>query len=225
MREAPALPLEETLRSALAGDEASLRRLAGQLIPIVQRSVAIAVMKMTSRASGDRRQLTLDISQEVMIALFSDGARALRGWNPEKGSPFPRFVGMIAQRRTISALRTKDHQRYRLADDLAEIDEIASTRPPQEARASSRQELGRVLQRLQSSLSPKGLDIFYRLFVDDEPIDEVARGTGMTPNALYIWKTRLAKLLAQLQCELAASTEERSAAVQVPRAVDRGLET
>jgi hypothetical protein len=59
----------------------------------------------------------------------------------------------------------------------------------------------RLLERLREQLSPRGLELFQRLIVDDEPIEALVTATGLTRDALYQWRSRLVKLVRQLAAE------------------------
>jgi hypothetical protein len=115
-------------------------------------------------------------------------------------------VGLVAQRRAISALRGRQHTE-RLSDDLDEVASLTAADAGQredgpEARTASRDLLDKILTRLQATLSPLGLEIFYRTVVHDEPVEEAAAALGITPNAVYVWRSRLGTLVRKLAAEL-----------------------
>jgi RNA polymerase sigma-70 factor (ECF subfamily) len=70
-----------------------------------------------------------------------------------------------------------------------------------EVRAISRQALQGLLDRLRGELSPKGFDVFVRLYVEEQSIETVSGDLGMTADALYAWRTRLSKLVRTLAAE------------------------
>jgi hypothetical protein len=62
----------------------------------------------------------------------------------------------------------------------------------------ARQELARLLDDFRSHLTPKGLDMFYRLHVSSEPIEQICAETGLKPDAVYQWRARLARMARKL---------------------------
>ena len=69
-----------------------------------------------------------------------------------------------------------------------------------------------LLDRIREDLSPTGLELFQRLIVDEEPIDEVSRKVNKSQATLYQWKSRLLKRVRELSAEiLAPPTSEKPA--------------
>lgn len=188
---------------ALAGDGAALRGLCALLTPVVQARVAGVLLRMRAGAGIDRRQEARDLTQEVFLRLFERDGRLLRGWDPARGASLKGFVGLVAQRQAISALRGQA-ENARLSDDLGEVaaDDPGAASAAPDRRAASREELALVLERLQAQLSPLGIELFYRMMVHDEDVAEITRATGMTANALYIWRTRLLALTRKIEDDL-----------------------
>lgn len=204
----PARPTErlnaELLAAALAGDPAEVRALVSALTPIVQARVARVLLRRESAGRGrDVRQELEDLAQEVFVALFADGARLLRLWSPEKGLSLANFVGLLAEREAISILRSGRRSPWTedptLDTDLAES---GGTTEGAEVQLASRQMLQQVLDRVRAALSPKGLQLFLWLLVEQRPVEEVCELAGMTPDAVYAWRSRLGKLLRGIAAEL-----------------------
>ncbi|HET9930174.1 MAG TPA: hypothetical protein VFQ35_05795, partial [Polyangiaceae bacterium] len=55
-----------------------------------------------------------------------------------------------------------------------------------------------------ADLSPKALEMFYRLYVWQEEPEVVARETGSKLEAIYQWRSRLKKEVSQLELKLSA---------------------
>jgi len=195
---------------ALAGAEGAARSLVAQLTPVVQARVARGLLRSRTRTRGrDVRQELEDLTQEVFAALFADDARALRSWDPSRGLSLENFVGLVAERQVASILRsgkrspwTEDPQ-----DDRALEENVEAVLP--ERILESRDLLERLLDGVRTRLSPRGLDLFYRLCVREEAVEAVAQSCKMTPDSIYAWRSRLRRLVRELAEELAA--EERTA--------------
>jgi hypothetical protein len=76
-----------------------------------------------------------------------------------------------------------------------------------------------VLDKALAKLDDRGLLLFQRLVVDEAAVDTVARETGATLAALYMWKSRFARLVRAIERDL--STE---APAPSPRPSQAGLE-
>lgn len=139
------------------------------------------------------------MTQDVLLSLFESGGRALRAWNPERGLSLERFVGLLAHHQVISILRRGRTSPWREeptdGDDLERIS-VGVITP--EAIVGSRERLSRLLDDLRENLSPRGLELFQRLIVDGEDIEEVVATTGLSRDALYQWKSRILRLIRQL---------------------------
>lgn len=182
---------------ALAGHPSSVRALIDHLAPVVSKRIAAVLWQRTHRR--DVGQEVADMTQDVLLSLFESGGRALRAWNPERGLSLERFVGLLAHHQVISILRRGRTSPWREeptdGDDLERIS-VGVITP--EAIVGSRERLSRLLDDLRENLSPRGLELFQRLIVDGEDIEEVIATTGLTRDALYQWKSRILRLIRQL---------------------------
>ena len=200
---------------ALARHPASVRELIGRISPVIERRVASTLWQRTSRR--DVRQEVKDMTQAVFLSLFEDDGKALRAWNPDRGSPFESFVALLAHRQVISILRRGRTSPW--PDEPTEaawIDAEGDDAPAPEAIVASREHLRALLDRIREDLSPIGLELFQRLIVDEEPIEEVSRKFNKSEANLYQWRSRLLKRLRALSAEiLAPPTSEKPAAWRI----------
>lgn len=199
-----ATPSPETLvAQALAGHEPALRALVDGLTPVIQSRVARAVLAARPGLGGQPvRPQVEDLTQEVFLVLFADGGRVLRSWRPELGLSLQNFAGLVAQRRAVSWLRGGKRSQWR---EDPTLDAEAAPDPPAgedvERAAVSREELRLLLGRLKEELSPLGWSLFEQLLVEERPVEEVERRTGMSRDALYAWRSRLRRLARRLLAE------------------------
>jgi RNA polymerase sigma factor (sigma-70 family) len=195
--------IQDEIRLALAGDEPALARLVGKLTPVIQSRVARGLLlRREGRAAGrDVRQEVEDFTQEIFLSLFADDGKALRAWQPERGLSLLNFVGLVAERQTISILRSGKRSPWKEESTLPEdLDRAAPDRGPEEV-AASREELRLLLRRLTEELSPLGRHLFDLLFLRELPPEEVMRQTNMKPDAVYAWRSRLRRLAGRLLAE------------------------
>ncbi|MBK6691289.1 MAG: sigma-70 family RNA polymerase sigma factor [Myxococcales bacterium] len=205
------------LEPALAGDVVARRALMVALMPVVQARVARMLARAPGQHGREPRQELMDLMQEVFLALFEDDAKALRAWAPDRGLSLANWVGLIAERQTVSILRSGRRTPFKeTPTELDDLDDALEPTAGPELGLLSRDLLTRLADRLRETLSPKGLDLFYRLFVEETSVEDVARETGMTADALYAWRSRLAKHIRVLAREL--SPESSKMSVQGPAA-------
>jgi DNA-directed RNA polymerase specialized sigma24 family protein len=192
----------ELVRGALAGEPALLQLLVEKLSPVISRRVTVTLWQ---RNRGDRNptQDVADIVQDVFVSLFQGNGKALRAWDPARGMSLESFVGLLAKHQTISILRNGRTSPWRDdATESADLDGIASASHPPDALVSSRELLRQVLDRLSDRLSPRGLELFHRMVVEEEPLESLAARMGLTREALYQWRSRFSRLARQLASEM-----------------------
>jgi RNA polymerase sigma factor (sigma-70 family) len=201
----------EEVLSALAGDEPALTRLVRRLTPVLQSRVARGLLLWRTGPAAGRniRQEVEDLVQEIFLVLFADDGKVLRSWQPDRGLSLDNFVGLVAERQTASALRSGKRSPWKEEPTLsADLDQASPESGPEEITAS-REELKLLLHRLTEELSPLGRQLFDLLFLRELPLEEVIRQTGMSPDAVYAWRSRLRRLAGRLLDEMSESSPDR----------------
>jgi len=189
---------------ALDGDDEALDGFVRRMTPIVQARVARKLLAYRDRAAGGRdvRQEVEDLTQEVFLALFADGARVLRSWRPERGLSLENFVGLVAERQAVSILRSQRRSPWSSDPTLDETLDAFGSDAVAEREAVSRDTLSRLLDRLTEELSPLGRQLFDLLLVEEVPVAEATARTGLSSDAIYTWRSRLRRLARRLLAEL-----------------------
>ena len=198
------------IRRAVARDRKATHELVGQLSPVIQARAARALVRRRSSAGGrDARQEIKDLTQHVLMVLFAEGGRTLLRWDPEGGASLVNFVGVIAEREIASILRSRRRSPWGEEPtedgDLAELNTID---PGHEERAISKDLLRVALDRVRERLNERGLEMFYWIVIDGHTVDEVCALAGMKPDAVYAWRSRLAKLLRDIAAEISSDSGE-----------------
>jgi RNA polymerase sigma factor (sigma-70 family) len=203
------MPIDpERIRDALAGDRKAIRDLLAVAQPIVRARIASALARRRARPGAMTHDLD-DLTQEVFAALFDDGGRALRGWDPLLGLSFGNFVGLLTQRRVASIMRrSASLPPHELAGSESDVPhELASHETTPENDVASRELLGTLCAAMRRALSRRGLALFEHLYLRDLSIEEVCEDMDMTCYAVYQWRRRLALLarseLTNLEREVA----------------------
>jgi RNA polymerase sigma-70 factor (ECF subfamily) len=201
------------MERALGKDARARRDLVDALVPIVQRRVAIELFRRRWQARGpDLEQEVEDMTQQVFVSLLEGDARALRAWSPERGLPLSEFVSLLAAREVASILRSGRRSPWKedaVADDVMSdyVGAVGADAGP-ELLASARSLGAALVDRLREQLSPKGLELFQLLFVHEREVSDVAQALGMTMDAVYAWRSRIAKLARQIAGELQGEAVE-----------------
>jgi DNA-directed RNA polymerase specialized sigma24 family protein len=196
----------ELVDRALSGDASATRKLVVLVLPVVQARIARTLVRRRTRGGRDIRQEVEDLAQEVFAALFERDGRVLRAWDPGRGLGLASFCGLIAEREVASILRSG--RRSPWAADPTDADILEKEVAPDrdfEARLATREQLELLVDRVREALSPLGLEMFERLVVQEETVESVCSGTGMKPDAVYAWKSRLGKLVRKIAREIAIS--------------------
>lgn len=188
---------QELIRSAIDGDSRSMRQLVHELTPVIR----VAVTSVLSRAPGRRQahQEIEDVTQTVLLSLFADRGRALRDWDPTRGRDLLSFVAMLAQRETASVLRSRRRSPWtEHPTQLEELDRNAVSRMGPESEAISRDMLSALAVAMREHLSPRGAEVFDLMFLQGMSPEDVCDVTGLKLDAVYTWKSRIAKKLREL---------------------------
>ena len=200
-------------------DEAALGDFVRRMTPIVQARVARKLLSFRDRSAAGRdvRQEVEDLTQEVFLALFANGARVLRSWQPERGLSLENFVGLVAERLAVSILRNQRRSPWSSDPTLDETLDAFGTAPSAEREAVSRDTLARLLDRLTEELSPLGRQLFELLLVQEVPVAEATARTGLSSDAIYTWRSRLRRVARRLLAELSESPPRARTSLGVAR--------
>jgi len=199
----PATPAGDLIRRATEGDSKAMRQLVTQLTPVIRSSVAAVLSRSSSRREG--RQEVEDATQSVLLALFADRGRVLLQWDPERGLALESFVALLAKNEIISILRSPRRNPWTEDPTLHEdLDRNATQRMGPESETISRDMLEALTVAVRSQLSARGVEIFDMMFVRGLPAEEVVAATGLTPDAVYAWKSRITRQVRDILADLAS---------------------
>ncbi|MEM8934270.1 MAG: hypothetical protein AAGE94_23965, partial [Acidobacteriota bacterium] len=135
----------DDVRRCLGGDdEAALRRLVADLTPVIQARVTRVLLRVVGRTPGrEVRQEIEDLTQDIFLTLFADGARVLGDWQPDRGLSLANFVGMVAERQTLTILRIDKRSPWKEDPTVDEDLDTEDRSADPEAVIASRQTLRR----------------------------------------------------------------------------------
>jgi RNA polymerase sigma-70 factor (ECF subfamily) len=183
------------IRLAIAGDPVALQELFDELLPVVQRSAGAAVRRALPRSMrGNVRQELDDLTQEILGTLFERDGRRLLLWDPERGLPFTRYVELVSRTIVFSIMRSRRRSPWTAEPvEPAEFDAIdGGGESPERALARSELRVA-VLAAMEATLSEKGRQIL-GLLLEERTTQEIGDLTGMSSNAVYVWRNRITTL-------------------------------
>jgi RNA polymerase sigma factor (sigma-70 family) len=192
-------PERKQLQRALAGDTSALRALIAELTPIVRTRVVRVLGRRMRAAHRHFASEVADLTQETFMFLFADNAKALRAWDSERGLSFTCFVGLIAQRRVAEIVRSRrwrEHSTELTLDD-SQLRSLQSDDSDTSEKLGRQETMQRVLRQLERTLSLRALDMFERLYVQEQSVEEICAETGASPENVYQWRSRLTKAARQ----------------------------
>jgi DNA-directed RNA polymerase specialized sigma24 family protein len=196
----------EIVRRAILREPDAVHTLVRAIGPVIHGRVVKALVK---RAHGrDVFQDVEDMVQEIFVRLFENDAKALRAWDPARG-PLGGFVALLCDHHVFSVFRSGKRRPWSEQVGTFEDEEELPVceAPTPESRALSQQTLDVLIDRLRAELSPKGFEVFVRLYVQDQAVDVAARELGMTVDALYVWRTRLTRIVRSIAADLDAADQ------------------
>lgn len=199
----------ELVRRAVEGQAAARHTLVVRLSPVVQRRVCRPLA--SSRAARGRtvqRSEVLDLTQQILLLLFDRDSRVLRSWDPERGLSLANFVGLVAEREAKAILRSGRRSAWAekpTSDD--DFSNVAVDARALEDHVVSREELQKIWHSLEEQLSPRGLELFHALLIEQHSIEELAEKFNMSPNALYTFRSRLRQQVQEIRRQLSSTPQ------------------
>lgn len=207
---------------AIGGDAEAERRIVDLLTPAIQKSVGGVLRRSLPRdVRGNVRQEVLELTQEVLLALFENGGKRLLQWDPDRGLSLPNYVELVSRNLVYSILRSRRRSPYTSEPVEPRDLEALEGHGDDPELAVSREELrAAVLDEVKANLTGKGRQVLERI-LDGDQAEEISRSTGLTTNAVYVWRTRITRLAMHvaktITDELGASQTAGRRPAEAPR--------
>ncbi len=199
---------------AASGDRAEAKRVLSAILPVIRVRVTRVLWRYRSLSrKRDLSQEADDLTQDVLAYLFENEGRVLRSWVPERGLGFVDFIDFVTARTAAGVLKSGARTPWR--DDPTAPDDIAAEPASDVSPADlvvSRQFSERLFLELRAELSPLGARLFQSLFVDERDVEQICREHSMSREAVYAWRSRLARRVRELASELENRTFARETA-------------
>lgn len=187
------------LEACLKGDPEATRALVDDLTPIIQSRAARALLRRRNGKGGKSiAQDVEELTQEVFLVLFADGARILRTWDREKGASLRTFVGLVAEREIADILASGRRRPWNDRTSEEPTEAQIGAAPDAEGAVAAKEMYAQLSARLREELSPQGYALFEMLLVDEVAVEDAMSRTGMSRDAIYQWRSRLPKIIRRI---------------------------
>ncbi|MCH9687217.1 MAG: sigma-70 family RNA polymerase sigma factor [Deltaproteobacteria bacterium] len=183
------------VRAALEGDRGATRELVARLRPAIQAELAHLLVQYKPGRGRSARQELADLVQDVFVALWAHEGKLLQRWEPERGRALESYVRLVARSRALDILRSRKRMPWQ--EEPTEAPAIEAAAEPEHAtqarQVNARQAL-RVLQtRMREQLGARDWQLFTALYTEDLSVQQVSEEVGMTPAAVYQWRSRFVR--------------------------------
>ncbi|HET9954218.1 MAG TPA: hypothetical protein VFQ61_06930 [Polyangiaceae bacterium] len=186
------------------------RRRTAELVATLEPVVRTRVTRTLCRFGRCGHEEIEDATQEVLIELFTKDARTLRSWQPERGLSLLGFVQFVAHRVALARLKQVWLDRAQQPLEACE-DRAADSVLRPDRKLATRRQFERLLERLQVEVSPRGVQLFRALFMEQHSLSRVCSEFGLQPDAVYAWRSRLSRRARNICAELEPPSTPRTA--------------
>lgn len=192
-------PLVELIKRAVEDDPFAQRELQKILAPAIRLSVADTLRRRVRSVARSRARHEIeDLCQDVLAALYERGGRRLLTWDPERGLSLKRYVELCTRHLVESFLRKKARRVWENDSlDAEGVVDLADAGESPEHIVGHKQLLEAVLALVEADLTRQGRDIFRLLVMDGLSVHDVCERTGLTQNAVHVWRCRLTDRINQ----------------------------
>lgn len=190
----------DDIQRAYAGDRHARRALGEALLPAIQRAVGRRLYPIARASARDPRIELEDLVSGVWVKLFEHDWRALRRFDPDRGS-LDSYVARIADFHVLSTFRVKAKDPYRDIPASEAVEGADVIQLDAEGQVWARAELVELERHIHARKGERGLALFRMVAVDELAVADVADRAGMTKAAVYQWRARMKQLIRQWRRE------------------------
>ena len=150
-----------------------------------------------------------DVCQEVFRAV--DGALP-RFRRDRPGDSFRGWLRTITRNKVLDFWQRTQVGGIGGSSAMGRLNDLADPNAEMIVEAEDEQEVGilhrRAIQLMRSEFEDRTWQAFWRATIDEEPVEQVAQQLGMSPNAVYLAKSRIRKRLKEVLRDLGELTPD-----------------
>lgn len=124
---------------------------------------------------------------DVLLAIWNH----IESFQPEKNS-FKNWIAAIAKYKAIDYLRKYQKEQMEVPLETVECDRIMESKPPAMIDAN---EISEEMEELLSCLSAQDRELFLRLYIEEESVEEVSQAVRLSKPVIYNRLSRAKKKL------------------------------
>lgn len=124
---------------------------------------------------------------DVLLAIWDH----IESFQPEKNS-FKNWIAAIAKYKAIDYLRKYQKEQMEVPLETVECDRIMESKPPAMTDAN---EISEEMEELLSCLSAQDRELFLRLYIEEESVEEVSQAVRLSKHVIYNRLSRAKKKL------------------------------
>ena len=185
------------IERALDGDRSAALQLVQCLQPVIQARVRLRTRQLPG--VQDDPSLLSDLVQEVWAILMKDNGRQLLAYDPSQGTTLRGYVGLLAERATISAMRKHYAEKRRGTTPHVPLENgvqiPCADHTPEEASIARNLAI-KLGEHLTSVLPTRGQLIFRCLYTDGLSSSETAALMNVKHQVVYNWQFRIREAAA-----------------------------
>ena len=183
----------EVVSKALAHEEPEQTLVAKAILDVAYPAALAALRGHVTRHRLDPVQTAQEWVGDLMVRFFAHHGGVLWQWNPERGRTFPSWISFLTRRHIQRGLKARGGRPP--AAPLVEGESPWADAPLVSDARSLATTLA-MLEKIQEfAARSDGLELFDRLFLQQEKPREVAQALGMTPNAVSQWKYKFTRCI------------------------------
>jgi RNA polymerase sigma-70 factor (ECF subfamily) len=193
------------VHGSLNGDPGACETLVRRITPIVQHRVSRVMAHFRSRPGRPlERGDMLDLTQQLLLLLFENAGAILSAWDPARGLSLDNFVGLVAEREARAILRSGRRSAWAETPTRDDLVDAYGHDPGVEHLVSVRDQISQIWSRLEAELSPRGLELFRALLIDEMPVADVRAMFELSETAVYNFRSRIRRRVRQIREHLEA---------------------
>lgn len=174
------------VRDMVAGSRAAWREFHARYDRLVLRCISRATARFSARMADDEVR---EIYATLMMQLCANDMGKLRGFDPERGSRFSTWIGLLAVNCTIDHLRSLRREPGRASIEDVEDELLDETPTPHEAL--DRKERLEIAASLLRDLSDKDRELFTLYFDEGLDAEQIAHRMHISVATVYSKKHKI----------------------------------
>lgn len=185
------MSIHELIERAFQGDASARASLTKTLAPLFTKEARVAV----SRVRGTAEDVN-ELVNDIFANLFSDGARALKRFNPAKHATPDGYFRYFAHLRCIAYVRDERNRTLERLLEPGDVNEFSISEDPEYSHIQELDSLAK-LQRIKELLTSTEYEVFERRYLKSQEAAQICTAMGFSRDVYFQRVHRLVDRLRQ----------------------------